>query len=234
MPDIERDLCLAVSASPGRGFRFDHCDECCREITSALFTQCVEQRLGLLDLRCLEALGEPSIHGREEFAGVGMPALVAPEPSETDGSTEFPRLRGLAPGDLDRPLKCCARFVHASMVRQGCQEFASQSIQFGFWPTLSREQDLGIDVILAERLFVLSSRRSRSQAPISMDPSRLCRLRSTRFFSLPENGWEGRGERSPYDYRRRAAPGTSRKWAKLLHWRDERTLTRFVLLLSLT
>ena len=49
--------------------------------------QCIEQRLGFLEVWCLKALSEPSTHGREQIAGVSIFALVVPELGETGGST---------------------------------------------------------------------------------------------------------------------------------------------------
>ena len=36
-----------------------------------------EQLLGLNQVRCPKAFGEPTVHGREQIAGFGAPALLA-------------------------------------------------------------------------------------------------------------------------------------------------------------
>jgi hypothetical protein len=48
-------------------------------------TQLIEQRLGLLEHRRIEAFGKPVVDGREQIASLGSIALVAPEAGETGG-----------------------------------------------------------------------------------------------------------------------------------------------------
>jgi hypothetical protein len=52
------------------------------------------------------------MHGREQIAGIGRLALVAPEPGETESSPELPRFGGLLSGDLDRMLKRGLRCIN--------------------------------------------------------------------------------------------------------------------------
>ena len=47
--------------------------------------QLIEQRLGLLEHRRIEAFGKPVVDGREQIASLGSIALVAPEAGETGG-----------------------------------------------------------------------------------------------------------------------------------------------------
>src|SRR3954454_1337174 len=47
--------------------------------------QFIEQRLGFLQDRRIEAFGEPTVDRRDQIASFRAPALVAPEPSETGG-----------------------------------------------------------------------------------------------------------------------------------------------------
>jgi hypothetical protein len=42
-------------------------------------TELVEERLCILQIGGVEALGEPAVHGREEIIGLGVPALTAPQ-----------------------------------------------------------------------------------------------------------------------------------------------------------
>ena len=55
----------------------------------------VEQRLGLLQIRCVEALGEPPVDWREKSAGLIGPAVVAPDPGEADHGAQFQKARSL-------------------------------------------------------------------------------------------------------------------------------------------
>jgi hypothetical protein len=58
-------------------------------------TQPLEQGLRLLQVRRVEPFGEPAIDRREEFAGFGALASVAPEEGEAAGRAEFPQFRAL-------------------------------------------------------------------------------------------------------------------------------------------
>jgi hypothetical protein len=49
----------------------------------------IEQRLSVLQDRHVEAFGEPAVDGREEIAGFGAIALVAPEAGEAGGGAQF-------------------------------------------------------------------------------------------------------------------------------------------------
>src|SRR5215472_8176141 len=53
----------------------------------------VEQRLCLFEIGRAKAFGEPAIYRREEVARFGAAALVAAEPGEARGGTQFPELR---------------------------------------------------------------------------------------------------------------------------------------------
>ena len=66
-------------------------------------SQLVEQRLGILQIGGVEALGEPAVDRRQQLARLGGLALVAPQPGEAGGGAQFPRLRLLRTGSLDRP-----------------------------------------------------------------------------------------------------------------------------------
>jgi hypothetical protein len=51
--------------------------------------QLVEQRLRFFQIGGVEALGEPAINRGEQIAGLGAPALVAPQPREACRGTQF-------------------------------------------------------------------------------------------------------------------------------------------------
>src|SRR5262252_6748393 len=54
--------------------------------------QLVEQRLGILQDRCVEAFGEPVVDRREQFAGLGAFALIAPEAGEAGRGAQLEKL----------------------------------------------------------------------------------------------------------------------------------------------
>src|SRR5215470_14836307 len=67
---------------------------------SGLSTEFVEQSLRLLEVRYVEAFGEPTVDRCEQVAGFGAAALVATQPGEARGGAQFPQLCLLAPADF--------------------------------------------------------------------------------------------------------------------------------------
>src|SRR3982751_3062537 len=63
--------------------------------------QLVEQRLGRLQDRSVETFGEPTVDRRKQVTRFRLPALVAPEPGETDGGPQLVELRALPLGNGD-------------------------------------------------------------------------------------------------------------------------------------
>jgi hypothetical protein len=61
--------------------------------------QFVEQRLGVLEVGGVEALGEPAVDRREQITGFGAAILVAAESGEAHGGAQFPELGLLLLGD---------------------------------------------------------------------------------------------------------------------------------------
>jgi hypothetical protein len=61
----------------------------CRGSGFSSLMQLVEQRLSLLQVQRVEALGEPRPNRRQKSAGLAVPPLVAPEPGEAGGGTQF-------------------------------------------------------------------------------------------------------------------------------------------------
>src|SRR5262245_32274235 len=64
----------------------------------------VEQRLGLLQVRSLKALGEPAVDRCQQLASRHEPALLLPQASEAHGGPQFQRFGLLAAGDVEGPL----------------------------------------------------------------------------------------------------------------------------------
>src|SRR5215467_14354986 len=71
--------------------------------------QLVEQRLGLLQHRRVEAFGEPVVDRRQQIAGLDAFALIAPEGSEASGGAEFPEFGTLLLRHCDRAVKTLFR-----------------------------------------------------------------------------------------------------------------------------
>ena len=64
-----------------------------------------EQVLGVLEIRGIEALGEPPVDWGEQIVGLGAPTLIAPQPGKAGRGAQLQRLRILALGGVDRPLE---------------------------------------------------------------------------------------------------------------------------------
>src|SRR5262245_42305543 len=63
--------------------------------------QLVEQRLRLLQIGGIEALGEPAVDRCEEVAGFGATALIAPKPGEAHDGAQLPEFGLLLSGDAE-------------------------------------------------------------------------------------------------------------------------------------
>ena len=64
-----------------------------------------QQRVGLLDVGGVEALGKPAIDGRQQFIGLSTLALLLPEATEAHGGAQLQRFRLLAAGHVQSPLQ---------------------------------------------------------------------------------------------------------------------------------
>src|SRR4051794_22198414 len=63
--------------------------------------QLIQQRLCVLQVRCIKALGEPAIDRREQIMGFHVLALVTHEPGEADRRPQLEELRALPLGNRD-------------------------------------------------------------------------------------------------------------------------------------
>jgi hypothetical protein len=70
-----------------------------REIVLTGSRQLVQQGLGVLQVGRVEALGEPAVDRCEEVVRLGVPTLIAPQPSKASGRAQLPKTRGLPAGD---------------------------------------------------------------------------------------------------------------------------------------
>jgi hypothetical protein len=61
-----------------------------------------EQRLGLFEVRRIEALCEPAVDRREQIERLGAAALIAPETGEARRRAKLKRTRLLRTGDFER------------------------------------------------------------------------------------------------------------------------------------
>jgi CreA protein len=59
--------------------------------TSVALRQCLQQRLGILEIGRVEALGEPAVDRRQQVVSLLALTLLLPQASEAHGSTEFQR-----------------------------------------------------------------------------------------------------------------------------------------------
>src|SRR5262249_47452238 len=57
--------------------------------------QLIEQHLSPFQIARVEPFGEPAVDGIEKLASLSPLALIAPEPRETNGSTQFEKSRFL-------------------------------------------------------------------------------------------------------------------------------------------
>ena len=80
-----------------RGEPGTHFPEACVQIVSKLVAtlgiirlrRFIEQRFGLLQIRGVEPLGEPTVEGSQKIARFGSPALVAAQPGEARRRTQL-------------------------------------------------------------------------------------------------------------------------------------------------
>jgi len=64
-----------------------------------------KQRLGLLEVGSVKAFSEPAVDRRQQLVGLSVLALLLPQATQARGSAQLPRLRLLAPGNVERLLK---------------------------------------------------------------------------------------------------------------------------------
>src|SRR5262245_9970516 len=68
-------------------------------LSSPVFSlQLCQQRLGLLEVRGVKALGEPAVDRREQRTGFGLLALLLPEAAEAHRRPQLQRFRLLLAG----------------------------------------------------------------------------------------------------------------------------------------
>ena len=96
-------------------------------------SQFVDQRLCLFQIDGIEAFGEPAVDRREEIAGFGPPALLAPEQGKARASAQFPELGPLLRGDAEG---FAIQFLGSLGMSLPQQQLAFLSIQLRCKPTL--------------------------------------------------------------------------------------------------
>jgi len=95
--------------------------------------QLIEERLGVLQDRCVESFGEPAVDRREKIMGFGALALITPEAGEAGGSTKLKSFRILSVRygkTLPIILLGCGFFAYSS------QQTTSPPIQLRLIPPL--------------------------------------------------------------------------------------------------
>src|SRR5262249_24165471 len=71
-----------------------------RFLSLTISPQIFQQRLGLLEVSGVKALGEPAVDGCERLVGCGSLALLLPQPTQAHPRPQLQRLRLLAAGDV--------------------------------------------------------------------------------------------------------------------------------------
>src|ERR1700721_1057545 len=94
----------------------------------------VEQRFRRLQIRGVEAFGEPAVDWREEIAAFGEAALVTPEPREALAGAQFPELGLLLRGDAEG---VAIEFLSRLGMPLPQQQLAFVPVQLRCEPTLS-------------------------------------------------------------------------------------------------
>src|ERR671918_692275 len=102
--------------------------------------QRVEQRLGVLKVRRVEALGEPAVDRREEVVGLVPPALVSPQAGQAGRCTQLPELRLLLVGN-GQSLAEAGLGLGPVGLRQGQPQLSPEPMQLGLDPTHSGPSD---------------------------------------------------------------------------------------------
>src|SRR5262249_22193762 len=72
--------------------------------TIARSTPLLQQRLSLLEVSSVKALGKPVVDRRQQLIGFSMLALALPQARQTHGCPQFQGLGLLATGDVQGPL----------------------------------------------------------------------------------------------------------------------------------
>jgi hypothetical protein len=65
----------------------------------------LQQRLGLLEICRIKALGEPAVNRCEQLVGFGALALPLPQPSQAHGRPQLQGFRPLTPSDVEGSLE---------------------------------------------------------------------------------------------------------------------------------
>src|SRR5262245_4838793 len=74
-------------------------------------SECIKQRLGLLQVGGIKAFGEPAIALLQQRAGFDALVLALPQARQAHGGAEFERLRLLPTSHVEGVLKACLGFV---------------------------------------------------------------------------------------------------------------------------
>src|SRR5207249_10116103 len=88
--------------------------------TNRLFPPLLEQRVRLLQVGRVEALGEPAIHLRQQVAGLIALALLLPEPTQGHGGAQLPGFSLLAARYAEGLLEAGFRADGVRLAQQEC------------------------------------------------------------------------------------------------------------------
>ena len=80
-----------------------------------LSPECLQQRLGLLQVGRVKALGKPPVDGCKQFAGLGPLALMLPQAAQAQSRPQLERFRLLTSGRREGLLKSGFRLCRCPM-----------------------------------------------------------------------------------------------------------------------
>ena len=98
-----------------------------------LGVQFIEQFLRFLHVTRIKPLSEPTVHRSQQFAGLLLLALVAPEACEAHGGAEFPGLCLLLTSDCECAVKIPFSFRRIGL-RRFERDFPGNAMEIGFRP----------------------------------------------------------------------------------------------------
>ena len=131
------------------------------DVPTAGSRQLIEQPLRFFQIGGVETLGKPAVDGRQQLTPFASPALLAPQPGEAYGGTQFippsALLAGNRQGGVERGFGLCRIGP-----RQLAHQLAAQAVQLCVRPLLPRSGRVGQCLIKNREAFVNLARLSQS------------------------------------------------------------------------
>ena len=105
-----------------------------------MLAQFVEQRLGVFQVRRVEALGEPVVDLGEHCASLVVATLLGEHPGKADGRAQLPPPGLLSARDVERLTKttfCLTLFLPLGVSVLFEQQFSSYAVELGVEPAFA-------------------------------------------------------------------------------------------------